>query len=121
MPISEPRPIGHISCVNLCLPSLPLFFSLWLCLYLLGTVIVLGHRFHQRNNPQADIKVYGGLSSASGNGDPAKKHKGWCLIIFVGWGKSLSLHQSFAVIFCKSLKHIGSVSICIVHLFIRYL
>lgn len=51
------------------LPS-PLF---GLCLYHLGTGTVLGPRFHQIYNPQADIK-FTRTTTTSENADPAKKH-----------------------------------------------
>lgn len=67
MPIS--KPIGLSLCFFLLFtfsPSLP-------HLYLLGTGIVLGPRFHQIHNPQADIK-FTRTTTTSESADPAKKH-----------------------------------------------
>lgn len=51
MPIS--KPIGLFKSLFLSFVDLLPFFA---CLYLLGTGIVLGPRFHQEYGPQADIK-----------------------------------------------------------------
>jgi len=64
------RQLGYLSLCFFCRTS-PLFC---LCLYLLGTGIVLGPRFHQVYDPQADIKFTRTMTSE--HADLAKK----CLV-----------------------------------------
>lgn len=66
MPISKPIRL------SLCFFLLFTFSPFLPHLYLLGTGIVLGPRFHQIHNPQADIKFT--RTTTSESADPAKKH-----------------------------------------------
>lgn len=68
MPISKSA--GFFKSLFLSFVYLPLYC---LCLYLLGTGIVLGPRFHQIYNLQADIK-FTRTTTTSESADPAKKH-----------------------------------------------
>lgn len=66
--------LSHLESLNLCffcLPS-PHFLPR---LYLSGTGIVSGPRFHQTHNPQADTK-FTRTTTTSERADPAKKHLG---------------------------------------------
>lgn len=72
--LSECPSLSQLGYLSLCFFLSSTFSLFFACLYLLGTGIVLGPRFHQEYGPQADIKFM--RTTTSEHADWAKK----CLV-----------------------------------------